>query len=398
MANDSVPTNPVTIGQSQSIPDNNGFSSNGGGAAFGNPNITRQGQAAGATQVDDAPPKAVQSPGVGAGTTNNAATSVGEDDTPGLSNTQQLLGQTFGNGTQNTTIIAQPNVLDQYASYTYSLSWYLLSPTQYNDVTLTKPFNTTGWQLLMQSGGAPIAGRNQSFPIDYYMDDLEIDSNIPLGGTGLPYSAVSLKWKVTEPNGITLIQKLYEAVAALYKNQTPVSSSNGDADAQEGGFYGKTTTANQSSLTFNYLQAQHCMVIRFYGYDANGTLVAPAKGQYTTNGQLGGPTSAVITKYYPFVIKNITYRVAKSQIEYMVTALPAPHLYNSSTDRGTIPYAFALTGQTVGQLLSGTSASGTATANDPNARKSSPDLPSASNAQQSPAADPNFNAYDQAGY
>lgn len=323
------------------------------------------------------------SSGVGAGTTNNSQTSINPDNTPGKSSTQQLLSQTFGNGTQNTTIIAQPNVLDQYASYTYALSWYLLSPTQYNQVTLTQPFNTAGWQLLMQSGGAPTTGRNQFFPVDYYMDDLEIDSLIPLGGSGLPYSAVSLKWKVVEPNGITLIQKLYDAVASLYKNPTPAAGMPGSPQAgPPSSLSNSTVTANQAQLTPNYLNAQHCMVIRFYGYDANGKLVAPARGQYTTNNQLGGPSQAVITKYYPFVLKNITYRVAKAQIEYTCTALPAPHLYNSSTDRGTIPYAFALTGQTVGQLLSGTGAgtNGTATG-DPNARTTSPNLPSASNAQ-----------------
>lgn len=385
MANDSVPTTPVTIGQSQST--SNGFSNNGGGAAFGNPNITRQGQAGGATQVDDAPPKAPSSPGVGAGTTNNSATSVTPDDSPGRTNTQQILSQTFGNGTQNTTIIAQPNVLDQYASYTYALSWYLLSPTQYNNFTLTQPFNTSGWQLLMQSGGAPTQGRNQFFPVDYYMDDLEIESLIPLGGSGLPYSAVSLKWKVTEPNGITLIQQLYNAVNALYKNSTPAVGTPGSEQAGPPVSLANNSkvTANQSNITTNYASAQYCMVVRFYGYDAQGNLIAPAKGQYTTNNQLGGPTQAVITKYYPFIIKNITYRVAKAQIEYNITALPVPHMYNSSTDRGTIPYAFALTGTTVGQLLSGTGTgtAGTATG-DPAARTSSPNLPSANNAQQGP--------------
>ena len=309
------------------------------------------------------------SAGVGAGTTGNAATSRGDDNNPGLqnpkpgsSNTQQIVSQTFGNGVQNATIIAQPNVLDQYASYTYALSWYLLSPSQYNSFTLSEPFNTTNWKLLMQSGGAPATGRDQYFPIDYYMDDLEIDSLIPMGGTGLPYSAMSLKWKVIEPNGITLIQKLADAVHTLYKNPTaPTNNATGTATQ---------STANQSNQQPNYLATQHCMVIRFYGYDAQGNLVAPARGQYTTNGQLGGPTQAVITKYYPFVIENITYCVAKSQIEYTVKALPFPHMYNTSTDRGTIPFAYALTGTTVGQLLSGIGTP-VANANDTNARSTS---------------------------
>jgi hypothetical protein len=351
------------------------------------------------TNDDSGAAWAPRTQGVGAGTGQPR----GDENSGTNSQTQQLLSQTFGNGTQNTTIIAQPNVLDQYASYTYALSWYLLSPTQYNTSVLTEAFNPAGWQLLMQSGGAPAAGRNQYFPEDFYMDDLEIDSNIPLGGTGLPYSAMSLKWKVMEPNGITLIQKLADAVHTLYQSSTPSPSVNGfgyQNEAQQAangnGDPVAATNTNQSNQTANFLAAQHCMVIRFYGYDAQGNLVAPATGQYTATGQLGGLNQAVITKYYPFIIENITYRVAKSQIEYTISALPVPHFYNISTDRGTIPFAFALTGQTVGQLLSGVAVPGVIS--DPNARTSSSNLPSSPGAQQSPVADPNFNPYDQAGY
>ena len=313
--------------------------------------------------------------GIGAGTGQFRG-----DENPGTnSQTQQLLSQTFGNGTQNTTIIAQPNVLDQYASYTYALSWYLLSPTQYNQPYLTENFNTAGWQLLMQSGGAPTTGRSQYFPVDFYMDDLEIDSRIPMGGTKLPYSAMSLKWKVMEPNGITLIPRLAAAARSLYKQTTPAAPVTGSGYQNEiqqvadgNGAASAAVNANQTTRTPNPQSAQYCMVIKFYGYDANGNLVAPAKGKYTTNGQLGGPDQAVITKYYPFRIVDITYRVAKAQIEYIVSALPVPHFINTSTDRGTIPFGFALTGQTVGQLLSGTDAgtAGTATG-DPKARTSS---------------------------
>jgi hypothetical protein len=334
-----------TIGQTQATPPTTRIS------AVAEIQYDALGNPIGTFPVDDAP-KAASKPGVGAGKTNNAATSINSEDNPTpTTSTQQIISQTFGNGTQNTTIIAQPNVLDQYASYTYAISWYLLSPTQYNSVTLTEPFNTGGWQLLMQDGGAPTKGRNQFFPVDYYMDNLEIESDIVGGGTGGANNATSFKWKVTEPNGITLIPKLYDAVNALYKN-VPPAASTGDAEAQEGGFYGGTP-ANQTNRTPNYLTAQHCLVIKFYGYDSNGKLVAPATGKYTTTGSIGSGPQAVITKYYPFILQNITYRVAKSQIEYTITALPAPHMYNTSSDRGTIPFDYVLTGQTAQQLLTG---------------------------------------------
>ena len=307
------------------------------------------------------------STGVGAGTTNNSATSVGSADNPGTSTSataQQLITATFGTST-NSRIITQPNVLDQYASYTYSISWYLLTPTQYNNLYTTQRPNTAGWQLLMQSGGAATGTRNQFFPVDYYMDDLEIDSVVPLHGTNMANSATDLKWKVTEPNGITLIEQLYKAVQNIYKATPPVASAGG----------GDTTaTATQTSQTPNYLTAQHCLIIEFYGYDSQGKLVAPAKGQLTTNGQLSSTNQqAVITKYYPCVVTDIKFRVANRAIEYNISAKPLPHFYNASTDRGTIPFAFSLSGQTVAQLLVGNPVSATDIAQfDPGARESTP--------------------------
>jgi len=314
--------------------------------------------------LDDAPAgSAPTSTGAGAGTTNNAATSVGADDNPGASKTtaQQVINQAFGTAT-NSRIITQPNVLDQYASYTYSISWYLLSPAQYNSLYTSMKVNTVGWQLLMQSGGIPVGNRNQFFPVDYYMDDLEIDSVVPLHGTNMINSATELKWKVTEPNGITLIEQLYKAVKSV-----------------------TTGTPNP-----NYLTAQHCLVIQFYGYDSQGNLVAPATGQTTTTGQLSNTNpKSVIQKYYPCLVTDIKFRVANKAIEYSVSAKPLVHFYNASTDRGTIPFAFSLSGQTVAQLLVGGTVSAADIAQfEPGARQESPTPSSAGIPPSAPAIVP----------
>ena len=315
-----------------------------------------------ANSRDDAYTQNPTSGGAGAGTTNNAGTSVGADDNPGASKTtaQQVINQAFGTAT-NSRIITQPNVLDQYASYTYSISWYLLSPAQYNSLYTSMTVNTVGWQLLMQSGGIPVSNRNQFFPVDYYMDDLEIDSVVPLHGTNMINSATELKWKVTEPNGITLIEQLYKAVKSV-----------------------TTGTPNP-----NYLTAQHCLVIQFYGYDSQGNLVAPATGQ-TTTGQLSNTNpKSVIQKYYPCLVTDIKFRVANKAIEYSVSAKPLVHFYNASTDRGTIPFAFSLSGQTVAQLLVGGTVSAADIAQfEPGARQESPTPSSASIPPSAPAIVP----------
>ena len=317
-----------------------------------------------------------QLPGAGAGTgINNVARQ--SDDNPPLSNsptTQQVLTQTF-----NGIIRTQSNQLDQYASYTYALSWYLLTPQQYTDFQAGVK-NSSQWSLLMQSGGAApsqtagqdlyadnaaasaatafVGGRSQFFPYDYYMDDLEITTLIPLGGTGLCHSATDIRFKVVEPNGISLINNLYQAVNTLYKQPQP--STSGPTN---------NTNATTSIQNPNYPMAHYCMVIHFYGYDQQGNLVAPAVGSYSPNGvPAKNDPKAVIEKYYPFVIANLKYRMANKQIEYEVTGKPQAHFYNLGTDRGSIPFNFNIAGSTVGQMLVGTPVTTQTNTADPGAR------------------------------
>lgn len=254
---------------------------------------------------------------------------------PNNNSTAQAINSRF-----NQRITPKPNVLDEYASYTYSISWYLLTPDQYNSMVRSKKKNVASWQLLVQSAGAPTqvagatatssatAGRNQFFQLDYYLDDLEIDSYILGKGTNAANNAVDIRFKVIEPNGITLIENLYKAVTTLYKQ-------------------------NNVSKTANYPTAQYCLVIRFYGYDENGQPITT--GRRGTNGQtnLTDPR-AIIEKFYPFVITNIKFRIPRDRVvEYQVEAKPIPHFYNKSQDRGTIPFNFELTGETVEQVLRG---------------------------------------------
>jgi hypothetical protein len=269
-------------------------------------------------------------------TTQPGAAANRDDNTrPSNNSASQIINASF-----NQRITPRSNVLDQYASYTYAITWYLLTPEQYNEMTRSQKKNCASWQLLMQSAGAPTqaagqtsnstatAGRNQFFDKDYYMDDLEIDSLVPLKGTGAANTATDIKFRVTEPNGITLIENLYKAVSTLYKQKNV-------------------------SKTANYPMAQYCLAVRFYGYDEYGELVTT--GRRGTNGQtnLTDPR-AIVEKFYPFVITNIRFRIPKDRVvEYEVAGKPIPHFYNKSQDRGTIPFAFELMGETLGQVLQG---------------------------------------------
>ena len=299
---------------------------------------------------DDGPTRAPTAGGVGAGTSPIASNSRNPDNTPPVSSNtaQQIINQTFA----NQRIVAQPNVLDQYASYTYAISWWLLTADQYNSLTSgSAPAPGSGnWSLLMQSGGAPTAGRNQFFPDDYYLDDLEIETVLAGKGTGMSTNGMAIKFKVVEPNGLTLIQNLYSAVQTAALNTSAQTSQQAASGTATPG----TVNANQTSQPPNYGAAQYCLTIEFYGYDERGNLVAPARGQISTTGQLATTNpQSVIKKYYPFLIENITFRTVANQVEYHVIGHPVPYDTGTSQARGTIPFSFQLSGQTVAQLLQG---------------------------------------------
>jgi hypothetical protein len=235
-------------------------------------------------------------------------------------------------------IQARPNVLNQYASYTYSLGWYLLTPAQFNSLASTAP-NVNDWLLLIQSGGiSSTQKRSQYFPVDYYFDNLQLQSMLPVGdqGTAAAHNVTSLEFTVTEPNGVTLVNSLSDAVKELY------------SQSQE---------TKQGS---NYALAIHCMVIHFYGYDENGNPInTGAFGQQNTTPQSGGTPKPVIEKIYPFVIQKFDFRLSTRAVEYSIKGMVPQYQLHASAKRGSIPANFELVGRTVGDILSGNGSTGT---------------------------------------
>lgn len=243
-------------------------------------------------------------------------------------------------------ITPQPNVLDDYPSYTYSISWYLLVPGTYKKLLESKNRTLQGFQLLAQSGGAPAntagrvapadpqelqqeadgastaystAGRNPYFNLDYYIDNLEIESKIIGSAVRSAHNVASLKFTLTEPNGVTLLNNLYQAVNELYK------------------------TSNLA-----YVRAQYCLVIRFYGYDTNGNLVTKLGKNYPVT-----DNKAVIEKFYPFIITNLKFRLANKLVEYNIEGAPIPHQLGYTQNLGVIKAPIELAGATVTDVLTG---------------------------------------------
>jgi len=316
---------------------------------------------------------------------------VGENDENPTSSTGT--SQTNLNAEQNSiTVRPQPNVLDKYSSYTYSASVYLCTEGQYRKLINGSDKKIDGYQLLFQSGGAPVsdgvirpnqvltqldpndpasvtsswqnyaqAPRNPFFDADFYIDNITIETVTTGKGSGAAHMNATLKFNVVEPQGITLMNRLYKAV----QNFSPSDATN----------------------KVNYTSAVYLMVIRFYGYDQNGNLVMPIRGGLQTPGDTSDP-KAVIEKFIPFQINRLNWGVGSKLVNYEWDCTPIGLLHGSYTARGTIPYDVQLVDTTVGGLLKGPVTYSTAQADNKN--------PGAATTATKPATQASVRAVDNA--
>lgn len=306
------------------------------------------------------------------------------------------------------TITPQPNILDNFYSYTYTASVYLMTPDQYQKLLASKKKSINGYQLLFQSGGAPVnvggargpqntgtggnqlfdteaqasaakssaspdAGRNPFFPDDFYIDSITIDNALPGKNTGAAHMVTGIKFTVVEPNGITLLDRLYQAV----QDHVPKDGAG----------------------AINYTAVSYLMVIRWYGYDQDGNLR-----------QVGGvgpegrsDPSATAEKFIPFIIRKINWGVSNKLVSYEFDCAAVGQQIAGTTRRGTVPYDVQLTAGTVGDLLgnnikySGATASaatpGKSTTTDSSGRQTAATDPRvAGNAEATPQAAPKASA------
>lgn len=241
---------------------------------------------------------------------------------------------------QDSSQSAQANVLDQYESYTYNISWYLVTPqdiqTIYQSGTLaTLPPD----RLIVQSGGIAGTGRNPNFNVDFYIEKLTLLSTLA-GQTGTATSTENLHMTVVEPYGITFVQTLVKAINQLY------GTSINNAQTGQGG----QSVGNQQKQQVETNAAFNLINITFQGYDTEGNLVRGSK-----NGQ-------VIQKYFIAGIQKLDYKVsAKKMVEYEITFNVD---YTKAQSMGAaIPQQIELTAATVKDALVGPSAATATPAN-----------------------------------
>jgi hypothetical protein len=287
----------------------------------------------------------------------SSGNAVPDDNTPpSAATTQSTANQVNANTADpsNGFVKPQPNVLDSFASTTWSASVYLLSPYWYNLLVTGQESTIPGELLLFQTAGAGATGakvggaagrtgadgtvkvessglvgdRNAFFTEDFYIDSLTLETVLPGGGTGAAHSATTLKFTVIEPGNISLLDRLYLAVQ----------------DANQAGADNRTVV--------NYAAAQYLLVISWFGYDIAGNLIKNSTITEDAKTKLINPNAA-LQKLIPFTINSVDFSVGTKLVSYDFDCSPVGQIIAGGTRRSTIPRDIQLTAGTVGQLLRG---------------------------------------------
>ena len=273
--------------------------------------------------------------------TRSLVSTQGATRSPSDDNTQTATADTNGGGIADgqrpaiapeflSRIIPTENKLSKLASMNYTISIYIMNDDEFKTMLATQKKVLPTQQLIMQSGGIDkglgfgVGQRNKYFDVDFFIENLEIVSTVGTQGGARAHNALTMTFNVIEPTGITFINRLRYAV--------------------------KEHLARTSQTTVSEAVANYLMVIRFYGYDAQGNLV---NGSELGIKEVGSDTNSVVEKFFPFQINNIDYKITNRTTEYRVTATLSQTNVAFNQIMATIPFDFELNAPDVQTLLNG---------------------------------------------
>lgn len=211
-------------------------------------------------------------------------------------------------GTNNKPgVTERPNILHEYANWTYKIAWYMLSPDGYNTM-MGSGDPPTDKTLIARSGGV---GKELNVAIagDVYFRNLRFTSAIGNRQTGAATNNFELEMTVVEPYGASLVGEL----AAMALNRT-----------------------GQGSIS--PAEVPYLLEIDFAGYKDDGSMVPSILG------------SKKGKKYIPVRIIDITMKLESAGSVYTISMVPFS--FFAQTPRyAEMEVGPVIEGQTVEEML-----------------------------------------------
>lgn len=260
----------------------------------------------------------------------------------GASNTSQT--STFDNLTPG----KRPyNPLGDFASYTYQLSLYAVTPAAYDAFTLSGRKEITalrsaasiadpnlpksGAYIIAQGGGVnpTIAPRAPGFTYDYFLDNLKIASYVSPKSSGSEVITTTFSFSITEPMGFSLVSNL-RRMSDTFKS-----------------FSGMSQNMNKP------LKHIYILGIKFYGYDDEGNIRTGQDKDSFGNpyDPVAGKNNTLFERFYDIEIYSFKFKLDGKATVYNIQAVSKPPDASFSQIRGVITNDLSVNGSTVADAL-----------------------------------------------
>jgi hypothetical protein len=231
------------------------------------------------------------------------------------------------------------NPLGDFASYTYQLSLYIITPDAYQLFTDSGRKNinalqskTGGAFIVAQSGGVNTSTNDRRAPgmkLDYYIDDLSIKHLITGKATESAINITSIKFAIIEPYGFSFNTQLMQAFETIKKN---------------------SKIKNYQESAGQYRQF-FILGIKFQGYNADGTPATPDNFFSPDTFNPSASASGVFERFFDIKITSIKFKIDGTMTRYAVEAATAPPQLAFGQKYGVVDDKISITADTAGEAL-----------------------------------------------
>jgi hypothetical protein len=223
------------------------------------------------------------------------------------------------------------NPLHDYEDYTYNLSLHAITTEQYNNLA-ENPDGYVPQNVLIAGAGkySETFQRNINFREDFYFDELKFTTIVNTTTRSKFSNVFDIMFKIIEPNGFTLIQRLINAC---------------EGPPSEGGLGG-----------LNYLKQPFILQIDFYAQNVltqDSRDLLDAADVYGVGGAPNLRQGGLIpdmTKFIPIRLVAMKTRIGVNGTEYSIEAQPFNHVAFEPTHI-TLPAAFTIKAATVQDIF-----------------------------------------------
>ena len=222
------------------------------------------------------------------------------------------------------------NPLSQFATYTYNISLYMVTPEAYDAFLQSGRRNinafaqaaanaqgefAAGVYLVAQSGGVnnTTQRRAPGFELDYYIDNLKITSLINSVETQTSTILTTLSFQIFEPYGFSFINNLRKAQDSLQE-------------------YVAATGSEQKGLQ-NPTRQFYVLGIKFTGYDQNGNIVDTSTNTFSDD---PAGSNGVFQSYFDIILESVKFEITGKMTVYNIAAKMVSTGEGFGTKRGLI--------------------------------------------------------------